>query len=317
MRSASSMVIVTHANPDGDALGSVAALTRAAIAAGKNATIVTYGETPLRYRFLLEGLSPANTEQFASLAAEADAIVLVDTCAFSQLEPIADKLDAVREKTIVLDHHATGDDIGAVRWVDTSAAAAGVMVGELIEALAWPIDLPTAEALVMAIAADTGWMRFSNTDGRCLRAVARWLDMGVRPDELYRRVYESDRVERVRLAGRMLASLELFCDGAVAAMTILRSDFTETGAGEDETENLVNEAMKIAGVEAVVLVVEQADVVRASLRSRGRVNVAEIAGRFGGGGHVRAAGCKGRVAADSFRDQLVKACAEALAASEQ
>ena len=217
-----------------------------------------------------------------------------------------------RDKIVVVDHHATRDDVSDDAWVDVSAAAAGVMAGELIEALGWPVDPPTAEALATAVLTDTGWLRFSNTDGRCLRQVARWVDSGVRPDALYRRIYQNDRPRRLALLARMLDGMELRADDRLAVMTIRRADFEATGAKTYETENLINEALRIATVEMAVLLVEHPEVVRVSLRSREAIDVSEIASRFGGGGHARAAGLRLEEDIDALKARIVETCEKAL-----
>ena len=169
-----------------------------------------------------------------------------------------------------------------------------------------------AEALMTAVVCDTGWMRHANTDGRCLRAVANWLDAGQRPDKLYRRLYQSDRPERLGLLARALGSLELHCNGQLAVMTIRAKDFAETGARPDETESIINEALRIGTVEAVVLVTDSGDCARASLRSRDALDVSEIARQFGGGGHARAAGLRLAEDIDVLKQKLISACSQAL-----
>ena len=308
IRSARSVLIVAHARPDGDTLGSMVALARAAERAGKTVHLLSPDPAPRRYAFLCEGRVLAGPGRFAALADAADLIIVLDTCTFSQLEPLAGELRARRGKIAVVDHHATVDDLGAVQWIDTSAAAAGVMVAELIAALGWAIDLPTAEALMAAVTSDTGWLRFANTDGRCLRLAAEWLDLGVRTDALYKQIYQTDRPARLALVARMLASLELHAGGRLAAMTIRKADFTATGALPEETGNLVNEALRVGSVDTAILVVEDVDCVRASLRSRDAIDVADIARRFGGGGHARAAGVRVSDDVDTLKARLVEAC---------
>jgi len=313
---AAKLLVVTHARPDGDALGSLAALCGAASSAGKQTAALVPGDVPARYDFLLAGCRPAPAERFAELAAWADAVVIVDTCALAQLDGLDDQLAAAREKIVVIDHHATADDIGSVRWLDTSAAAVGIMVGELLDALAWPVDIKVAEALLTAIATDTGWFRFANTDGRCLRAAGRLLDAGVEGDKLYRRLFQADRPERMKLLTRALASLALPAGGRIATMKLRLGDFAATGASQDETENVVNEPLRMARVEVSMLLTQTPDDggprVRVSLRSRGGVDVAAIARRFGGGGHVQAAGLRADGDIDTLAEKLVKACEEEL-----
>ena len=311
---AGSLLIVTHARPDGDALGSAAALARAARAAGRSVHLLVPDAVPPRYEFLFPDGPPASAARFEALADEADVIVIVDTCAFEQLDGLADSLRAHREKIVVIDHHATADDVAPMQWRDTSAAAAGVMIGELLAALAWPVDLATAEALTAAVATDTGWMRFANTDARCLRVLADWFAAGVRPDKLYKRLYQCDRPERIRLLVRVLQSLELHCEGRLAAMTVRKDDLQATGARPDETENLVNEALRMGSVETAILLVETPDAIRVSLRSRDAVDVSAVAAQFGGGGHPRAAGLRTDGEIDAVKQRLVALCARELAA---
>ncbi|MFW6065534.1 MAG: DHH family phosphoesterase [Planctomycetota bacterium] len=315
LAAADSLIIVTHIHPDGDALGSMVALARAARSAGKTAHTVLTDEVPLRYQFLAEEESPLDAKQFERVADEVDEIVVVDTCAFAQLGNVAEQLRLHRENVLVIDHHETSDDIGSLKWVEQGASAVGVMIGELLGELGWAVDLTTAEALATAALSDTGWLRFSNTDGRCLRAVAQWFDLGVRPDRLYRRIYQADRPERLRLLIRMLEAMELRADGQLAAAVLRNNDFQLSGAMEHETEDLVNEPMRLESVEVSVLVIETEDGSRVSLRSREYVDVSAVARQFGGGGHARAAGLRMSEPPDAVAAKLFNACEQAIAQS--
>ncbi len=119
---------------------------------------------------------PAGADRFESLAQWADTIVVADTSATAQLEGLGAVLARYRDKLLVIDHHATTEDLGAVQFVDVSAAAAGVLACEIIEALGWPLETAAAEAMLVAITSDTGWLHFANTDARCLLAVARLVE---------------------------------------------------------------------------------------------------------------------------------------------
>lgn len=315
VRQARKLLIVTHARPDGDGLGSMAALANAAAGEGKTALLLVPDSVPQRYQFLFGGRKVAGAEDFAALADRADLVVILDTCTASQLDGLVGQIAARRSKVVVMDHHSGPEDIGAVQWIDTSVSAVGMMVGRIIDALGWGVSRETAEALMTALTTDTGWLRFANTDGQTLQAVARCVDAGIRPDVLYRKLYQSDRPQRLRLIARAINSMELHCGGMLAAMTIRKADFQATGANPDETENLVNEALRLATVETAIIVIENTDCVRASLRSRGAIDVAEIARRFGGGGHRRAAGLRSHEDIDTLRRGLIAACTEALAAA--
>ena len=305
---ARNVVIISHLKPDGDAMGSSVAVARGLMDKGCKATIVIHEPLAERLQRLVPVPCPTvQIEEFPATATEADLILVVDTCSTMQLGEIAEQLADLKDKVVVVDHHQTIDPIGDVQWIDTSAAAAGVMILELIEHMKWNINIDAAEAIATAILTDTGWLRFSSTDQRCLAAISRLIDIGIEMDRLYKRINQTDRVQKLRLLAGVLSGMELFCDGKIAAMSISRDDFDTTGASPDETENIINEALRVGDIEAAVLVVEGDDVIRASLRSRTRINVADVAASFGGGGHARASGFQHPGPLLSARDEAVKA----------
>jgi phosphoesterase RecJ-like protein len=312
LRKAGSLLVVTHARPDGDALGSMAAMTRSARAAGKTVWMLMPDGVPMRYAFLFAAEAPVGVERFAELASRAELVVIVDTSVLGQLDGLDKQLPAVADKLVVIDHHATPGELGGLLWNDASAAACGVMMAELIEALRWPMDLPVAEALLAAIVSDTGWFQFANTDARSLRRAAALLEAGVAAGGLYDRLFRNDRPERLKLTARMLASLELHGDGRLAVMMIRKADFAAAGAKAEETENLINEALRIGSVEVAILLTEVDGMTRVSLRSRRRIDVSAIAKRFGGGGHARAAGFRSAETLDAVKPRITQAVAEAL-----
>ena len=326
LRGAGKVLAIAHARPDGDALGCLSALVLCARAAGRQAEGLVPDRVPVQYQFLFEGWSatqrpappgpaslPAGADRFAPLAEWADLVVVLDACTRSQLGAVAAGVVECRAKAVAIDHHATVEDLCAVQWIDPTAAATGVLVGEALDALGWPLPLPAAEALTTAVTTDTGWLRFANTDARCLAAVGKWISAGVRPDRLYHKLYQCDSPQRLRLIARMLGSLELSCEGRLACMVLRNADFDAIGALREETENLVNEALRIGTVESVVLVTENPDCIRVSLRSRGEIDVAKVAQRFGGGGHPRASGIRIPGDVDQIKRRVQAACAEALA----
>jgi len=314
---AQSLLLITHARPDGDGLGSMAALCRAAQAAGKSVFMLIPDELPASYAYLFPMDRPASLSRFDTLAAKADTMVILDTSAAAQLDGLGEKLAARRDDVVVIDHHATSEDIAATQWVDTTAAATAILVGELLAELGWAVDRPTADALAVAVLTDTGWLRFSNTDSRCLRAMADLVAKGVRPAVLYQRIYQNDRPERLALQARVLGSLELHAEGRVAAMAVRLEDFAATGARGEETENLINEALRIATVEVALLFTQNAEGTRVSLRSRQVVDVANVAEGFGGGGHPRAAGLRLDEGVDAAKDRIIRACCQALADTDR
>lgn len=300
-------MVLTHHRPDADALGAIAACRRVLRMIGRDATAFVYEPVAPRYQFIdaVGGLKMWKNGDAASIDSQFDGILLLDTCSWSQIEPVAEYLRASRLPRVVLDHHATRDSL-TVQGTDdyyaidpTSASACG-LVFEWCEAMGWPIDSGAGEAIVAGITADTGWFKFSNTDGRTLRAVAALLDnCKLRPDILYAKLNGSHSPARLRLMGHMLGSLEFIADGAVAVVELTREMFDKSGAVSNDAEELVNLPMETGPVIVTVLLTDMGDgVVRANFRSKspelaGRdIDVSAIAGQFGGGGHRRAAGAR-------------------------
>ena len=321
LRDARSVVILTHAKPDGDAIGSVVALHRTLERIGvrpvsivmgplEPALIATAGNTPLR-RLERDGPPPE----------EPDVIVVVDTGSWSQLEPIAAWLRPRVTKTIGVDHHRRGDDVaGAGRIVEPSCASTTQALVPVIEALGVSIDVAgngapssmpaerIATPLYMGLATDSGWFRFSNADAAVFALASRLVAAGARKEWLYATLEQNARPARLALTARALASLRLVDHDRIALMTLSCDDYAQCAGGPEDVGGVVNEPMVLATVRVAVLVSQHepgttrvsfrskpgvdermADVER---RSEATIDVNAIAAKLGGGGHVQAAGAK-------------------------
>jgi phosphoesterase RecJ-like protein len=153
------------------------------------------------------------------------------------------------------------------------------------------IDEKIATALYCAIATDTGWFRFPSTNSDTMRIVGELIDFGALPHLIYSQLYEQRTVARTRLGGRVMNRVEQDCDGKLAYIQVTQNDFKETHAVPADTEDLVNECLKIAGTCGAFIAVEQQNrSIKVSFRGRNDINVAKVAEQFGGGGHKLAAG---------------------------
>lgn len=315
-------MVLTHHRPDADALGAIAGCKRILRGMSRDATAFIYEPVPPRYAFIeaIGGFEQWQHDDVATIDSRFDGILLLDTCSWSQLEPVAEYLRASRLPKVIVDHHATRDNL-TVRGTDdyyaidaTSASACG-LVFEWCEAMGWPIDSGTGEAIFAGITADTGWFRFSNTDGRTLRAAAALIEnCRLYPDIIYAKLNASHSPARLRLMCQMLGSLRFLADGAVAVMELTREMFEQAGALPNDAEELVNEPMAVGPVIVTVLLTDMGEgLVRLNFRSKspelvGRdIDVSAIARQFGGGGHHRAAGGRvpGRLA--EVRDKVLAA----------
>ncbi len=294
---ASSVLITTHIRPDGDACGSIAALSDVLGALGKKVKPILLSPVPEWYEFLFAEKLPilGRDVSFEQLKqgqfCQPDLIMIIDTNSYSQLPQFDRYLKQNDKPVLVIDHHVTADGLGDVELIDTIAAGTGLIVFDLLKYANWPVTEKIAQALFVAVATDTGWFQFSNTDSRVYRSCAELIDAGANPTEIYHDLYQNFSHQRFKLMTAMFNTLELHLDGRYATQHLLQRDFERAGAAHKDTENLIDECRRISTVEAAALFVELKDGrIRCSLRSRGAVDVRKIAAKFGGGGHTMAAG---------------------------
>ena len=297
---ANRVLMTTHFRPDGDACGCLRAVAEHLTARGKTVYPLVLSPLASWYAELFDTPVPVlgndiKPEALAQRYGDCDLMVIVDTNSYNQLPGLDNFINAARAagrpKILVIDHHITGDHLGDVELLDPQASAAGEVVFDLFKIAGWAMTPRIAESIFIAIATDTGWFKFGNADSRIFHTAAELIEIGVHPNDTYRRLYQSFTPARLKLMTRMLEHLTLHAEGQIAVQYILRKDFDETGASGPDTENLIDECQRIQSVEVAVLIVELADgKFRCSLRSKGKVDVRAVAQTYGGGGHTLAAG---------------------------
>lgn len=317
------VLLTTHVRPDGDALGTTAALSLGLKQRGIESEVLLLSHLPRKYSFIYLDNAIAHTDVENGWPADGlpldryDALVVADTGTWSQLPGLRERIAGWAKPKLVIDHHLTQEDWADHKLVVTEAAAAGEIVAELFDCWGVSLDDPAiASALFVAVASDTGWFQFSNTRPYTMRLAARLMEAGVDTDKLYQLLYQNERAERVALQARALQSLELLQDNRLAVMRVRKADFEQTRANVPDTENLINVPLQIRTVEVSILLVEPLDAgpVRVSLRSKGQVDVAKFAEQFGGGGHARASGLKLDGPFDAAHDRVVAAMVERMRA---
>lgn len=285
--------ITTHVRPDADALGSAVGLAAFLQRHGKLARIINPSETPSYLQWIDAGgwVRKIGADCSVEEAMDTDVHIIVDTSAWAQIGDVGQVIRETSAKVVVIDHHVSSDDLGAIEYKDTEAAAAGVLVAELYAADGMTPLPEIAAALYCAIATDTGWYRFPSVDGRTMRVGASLIDAGAKPSEIHKKLYERSSLSRLKLQSRVLDRIETAHDGRLAYSFVSRKDINETGAHPSDTEGFVNQCLTIEGVESAFLIVEQIDKrKKASLRCRPPYDVAKVAEIYGGGGHKLAAG---------------------------
>jgi phosphoesterase RecJ-like protein len=256
-------------------------------------------------------------------------VVVLDTGAWSQLEPLEDYLRGRAESVITIDHHERGDAVGSERIVMTGTASCTQVIVPIIDALG--VDLSVggdddgcfsiAEAILLGLATDTGWFRFESCGPDSMRLAARLLDAGANKNRLIRIIEESDRPQRIEMTARALTSAQFANDDRSVVMCLSARDFEETGARPEELSGLVNSPMSVGSVEVSALLTEvEVGMVKMSFRSkpaisgsgRGFIDVNALAGRFNGGGHVHAAGARLVATLEEARTRVEEAIESAL-----
>lgn len=304
------IVVTTHLNSDGDGCGSAVALVSWLRARGKDASIITPTPYPALYRYLLPDpawVIPPGDENAKAVCKNADLAVVVDTGEVPRIGRVRPLIEHL--PTVVIDHHPEGGrPIEGVSLRVPEAAAAGELVFELIQRAGGPWPEEIAQALYAAILTDTGGFRFSNTTANTFRIAAELVDKGVNPEAAHRNAYGSIPLRRLRLLSSALKTLEVDEGGRVAWMTIPREEYDTLGIQPDDLDGVVDYPRGVDGVEVGLLFrTTQGGGTKISFRSNGPVDVNELARRFGGGGHARAAGAHVNEALEKVRAEAVEA----------
>ncbi len=311
LRAARRVLVLTHARPDGDALGASLALVRSLVRIGVDARAAYVPAMPRWAGQVIAGTpyTLLEADHVARLEAlrEPERIVVVDTGAWMQLEEVRSYIAARTGKVIVIDHHLSGNpDLSSERLLDPAAAAVAEVVAPVCCGL---LGVPgpghlspeVATPLYLGLATDTGWFRYSNTRPATLRLAADLLAAGVNHSELFEWVEQQDRPARLSLQARALASLVYYDGQAIAVMSLSRADFDSSHADTEDAGGFAADCLRVAEIQVCVVLTEMVGkdpakpITKASLRSKPgphALDVAAVCAGLGGGGHARAAGVK-------------------------
>ena len=298
------ILLLTHVGPDGDGLLACVALGRYLRETGKNATVVTEDRVPAFVAsFDPEGLVRSRKELLAQedWAARFDACLILDTGKASRLGKLEEPVMASALPLAVVDHHIREEDnIDCPSVVDPKAAAVGEMVADFLEEEGYAFGNPLiTRALMACLVYDTGQFRFTNTTKRTLNWAARLVELGASPGEAYSIFWESNGAGSVKLLGELMSRMTLDCGGRLAWFTLSAKDLERYGVSRDETEEYISVPRSIESVEVIAFFSElENGRIRVSLRSKGLVEIHDVARAFGGGGHAFAAGARMRTPLD-------------------
>ncbi len=306
LRGASSVLISTHQNPDGDALGSALGLAFFLDSLGITCEVVCHHAPPRNLQFL-PGIERVKT----TADGEYDLGVMLDLGVWDRLGTVQEPMKKIG-KIMVVDHHLPHEEPGDVRIIDTTAPATATILTRLLLACDAAISPQMATCLLTGIVTDTGSFRFRNTTPEALSQSATLLEHGADLNLVNEEVFRTKPYASVRLLGIALQHLQVTCNGKLGWSILTSRDFQEAEAHDEDTEGFVNEILSIDTVQIAVLFREpNPGKIRCSIRSRGLLDVAAIAREFGGGGHMNAAGCTFESSMAEAVDALIprlKAC---------
>jgi bifunctional oligoribonuclease and PAP phosphatase NrnA len=275
--------VTAHARPDGDAVGSLLACWMMLQRMGKNADMALSDRVPCIYRSLP---CAGHVRHWSHVEGDYDTVILLECDGIPRT-----RLSGLENRFLInIDHHTSGSAFANVNWIDSSACAVAEMVYQLTGAAGIELSRDMATCLYTAVLSDTGSFSYEGTDAHTFELARNLVRRGADPVHIAQDVYFSNPPAKMHLLGAALANLRH--DGHLAWLWVSQNDMERTHAEEEDCEGIVNYAIAISGIEVAVFLRELRDRrVRLSLRSKGRVNVASIAERFGGGGHENASGC--------------------------
>lgn len=297
-------LVVSHINPDGDAISSTLAVGLMLKRLGKSFYMINEGPSPGKFDYL-SGNREIRDYSRGTEHPSFHHVISVDCADYDRIGKVS-KLFAEPQSLLNIDHHPTNDGFGSAVLIKPDAAATVEILYDLANRLGLSWDKELASCIYTGLLTDTGGFRYSSTTPDVMRIASEMLGYGVRGSELAEHLLERMTFAQVALLCKALGGLSFTPDRRIAWVSVSADDIAATGATNEDTEGLVNYPRNIEGVEVGMLLKETAPgKIKASLRSAGAVNVAEVAQIFGGGGHIRAAGCSLEGTISEAADRLI------------
>ena len=306
LRGARKLLLTTHENPDGDALGSLLGMHGVLTQLGKDSLMyLSPDEFPLPHEYR----DMENRDIIGGPPADMDERVAVFLdCGNIDRMPV-DFLQGDDIHILNIDHHHDNTRFGTANLVDPKASCTAEIVWRLAKELGAELTTEIARALYVGLITDTGRFMYENTTPEAHQMAAELIEAGVEPHVIYSRIYESLPFERITLLQRALSTIRRFDDGTITMLHLTAEDFEQTGAVENDSEGIIDHARAVEGTAVAVLVRDltgdRSGKRKVSLRATdGRVDVSEIARSFGGGGHRQAAGATTELDMDRLTEEI-------------
>jgi len=293
----SKILITTHVNPDGDAIGSSLGLYNFLIKLGHEVSVVVPNDYPDYLKWMKSDKKiinfSDNTDKIQELINDIQIIFCLDFNNLSRINELGKLIEKSNAKKVLIDHHLNPDNFYDFKYHDVNASATAELVYDLISYIDEElIDKDISDCIYTGILTDTGSFRFSSTTSKVHRIIAKLLDEGVKSEQIGKKIYESNSFDKIKLLGYSLSEkLEIICNGKAAYIVLTRKDLLSHNFRKGDTEGIVNYALSILGVNMAVMIIETKDRIKFSFRSSGNFSVNKFANNhFNGGGHKNAAG---------------------------
>ncbi len=295
------VTILTHKNPDGDTLGCGFALCRCLRLMGKNANVINNDNFPVRYSFLYNDYYVQSFEEQTVIAVDVADTQLLG----SRLAEYADKID------LCIDHHISNTNFAKNTYVDAKASAACLILFELFSHLPVLIDDQIAMCLYTGIATDTGCFKFENTTPQAHMACATLMTFNIDFAKINRKMFDVKTKARIKIEERAMNKMEYYFDDRCSIMILTQETILQSGLEQSEFDGLASLALQVEEVQIGITMRERKKgVYKISVRTTEEVNASEFCAKFGGGGHIRAAGCEISGELDDIKQKILKAAKE-------
>ena len=313
IRPSETFCVVGHIRPDGDCVGSQLGLTLALKNQGKQVVCWNEDSIPQKYEFL----DPERIFQKPQPGMQFDCVIATDAASFERLGKVGACI-ADRKRFINIDHHESNTRYADINWVSAKEPSTGELIFRLLKAAKWPVTKPIADCLFTAVSTDTGSFQYATTRPATYHVAGELVRRGADLAKICDEVYQSYPLSRVRLLRHVYSHFKLTYHNQIAYFWLRKADFARSGADSSDSEGLIDHIRAIAPVVVACVFEEiEPDLTRISLRSKSKkVNVNEVAARFGGGGHPAAAGARIPGNPLSVQRKVIAAVRDALARAQ-
>ena len=312
IKNATSIMLTTHENPDGDGLGAESGLYYHLKEQNKDVRIINYSPLPREYKYLNSDniFECYDNESHDDWIKDIDLVIVFDVGDFLRIRTLVNTIEKYDIETMNIDHHPHPDDnVFTYNLVNLSAAATGCMVYDFLKVVRdKPIPKNSLLGIYTAMMTDTGCFRYSNTDNKCHEIAIECLNIGIETHKIYQHIYENSTRSRIKLMGEFLSNLKYELDGTFAWFIISNEMMKVANATRSDVDGFTDMVRTISGVEVSLMIFQQNDSsCRINFRSKGRYSVNDIAKELGGGGHAFAAGAVVNGSLKDVSSEVVKA----------